>query len=134
MANAKLDTSTLTTILIATAVLAGGALYISNLGIGAEKDLPAFFSQVRWIIVLTAATAFIVALMLSRRFDDIAAKTESERRFPPQGFAAVADGVAAPCEGEPALMVAARLRGFALLSLCFGIAAVLAGLLFALRL
>ena len=133
MAKAKLDVSTVMTIVIAGAAFAGGATYLAKLGDVAEQDLPGFFAQLRWIILFAAAISFVVGVMLARRFDDLAAKTEAQRRFPPQGFDSLADGFSAPCDGEPALMLAARLRGFALLSLCLGIAAGLSGLLFAFR-
>ena len=133
MAKAKLDVSTVMTIVIAGAAFAGGATYLAKLGNVAEQDLPGFFAQLRWIILFAAAVSLVVGMMLARRFDEIAAKTEAQHRFPPQGYDALAGGVAAPCDGEAALMIAARLRGFALLSLCLGIAAALSGLLFAFR-
>lgn len=134
MAKAKLDVPTLLTVLAAGALLAAAAAYIARLGATAEQDLPGFFAQLRWILFGTAAIAFIVSLLLSRRLDDLAARTELQQRYPPEGVNALPDGVADPCTGEPALMVAARLRGVSLAVLCLGIAAGLAGLLFAARL
>lgn len=134
MARTKLDVPTLLTILAAAAALAGGALYVAKLGASAEQDLPNFFAQLRWIIAATAALALFVALLLARRLDALAHQTESQRKYPPDGIASTPAGVSDPCEGEAALMVAASLRGYALVSLCLGIAAALAGLVFALRL
>lgn len=134
MAKAQLDAPTLLTILVAGALLAAAAAYIARLGATAEQDLPGFFAQLRWILFGTAALAFVVSLLLARRLDDLAARTELQQRYPPEGVAALPGGVADPCSGEPALMVAARLRGVSLAVLCLGIAAGLAGLLFALRL
>lgn len=134
MANAKLDAPTLLTVLAAGALLAGAAAYIARLGATAEQDLPGFFAQLRWILLGTAGIAFTVSVLLSRRLDDLAARTEQQRRYPPEGVSALPGGVADPCAGEPALMVAARLRGVSLAVLCLGIAAGLGGLLFAFRL
>lgn len=134
MAKAKLDVPTLMTVVLAGALLAGAAAYIAKLGAGAEQDLPAFFAQLRWILLATSGIAFVVSLLLARRLDELAAQTEQQRRYPPEGLAALPDGVSDPCVGEPALMVAAQLRGYSLLVLCLGIAAGLAGLLFAVRL
>ena len=134
MAKAKLDAPTLMTILAGGALMAGGAIYIARLGATAEQDLPGFFSQLRWIMLLTAAVAVFVAALLARRLLDLARQTELQRRYPPEGAEAPPAGLAPDCSGDPALMVAARLRGYALLSLCLGIGAGLAGLLLAVRL
>ena len=134
MAKAKLDVPTLLTIVASGALLAGAAVYIARLGASAEQDLPGFFAQLRWILFGTSTLALVVAVLLSRRLDDLAARTEQQRRYPPEGISALPGGVADPCAGEPALMVAARLRGVSLAVLCTGIAAGLGGLLFALRL
>jgi hypothetical protein len=134
MAKAKLDVPTLLTVLVSGALLAGAAAYIARLGAAAEQDLPGFFSQLRWILFGTSTLALLVALVLSNRLDDLAARTEHQRRYPPEGITALPGGVADPCSGEPALMVAARLRGVSLAVLCIGIASCLGGLLFALRL
>lgn len=134
MAKAKLDVPTLLTIVASGALLAGAAVYMARLGASAEQDLPGFFAQLRWILFATASLALVVAVLLSRRLDDLAARTEQQRRYPPEGISALPGGVADPCDGEPALMVAARLRGASLAVLCTGLAAGLGGLLFALRL
>ncbi len=134
MAKAKLDVPTLVTVVLAGALLAGAAAYIARLGASAEQDLPAFFTQLRWILLGTAGIAFVVSLLLSRRLDDLAKQTESQRRYPPEGIVGLPSGVADACNGEPALMVAARLRGMSLAVVCLGVATGLAGLLFAFRL
>jgi hypothetical protein len=130
MAKAKLDVPTLMTIVASAAAMAGGAIYITRLGAAAEQDMQAFFTQLRLIMLIMAGVAFLVAVMLSRRIKDLATRTEAQRRYPPEGVDALPSGVADPCSGDEALMVAARLRGYALLTLCFGIGAGLAGLLF----
>ncbi|HWT15176.1 MAG TPA: hypothetical protein VN581_05285 [Patescibacteria group bacterium] len=134
MSKAKLDLPTLMTVVAAAVLLAAAATYIARLGASAEQDLPGFFAQLRWILLGTAAIAFIVAVLLAKRLDQLAAQTESQRRYPPDGIAALPSGVSEPCAGEPALMVAARLRGISLLVLCLGVGAGLSGLLFAFRL
>ncbi len=134
MATNKLDVPTLLTLLAATAALAGGALYVAKLGASAEQNLPSFFAQLRWIIAVTSALAFFVAVVLARRLDALAHQTESQQKYPPDGIGATPSGVSDPCSGDAALMVAASLRGYALLALCLGIGAGLAGLVFALRL
>jgi len=134
VAKTKLDVPTLLTLLAATALLAAGALYVTRLGANAEQNLPDFFAQLRWIIAATAALAFFVALVLARRLDALAQQTESQRKYPPDGIGATPAGVSEPCHGDAALMVAANLRGYALMALCLGIGAGLAGLIFALRL
>lgn len=129
MAKAKLDAPTLATIVIGGVLMAGGAIYIARLGATAEHDLPAFFLQLRWIMLAAAALALVVAALLARRLDELAAKTEAQRKYPPEGVDAPPSGLADDCSGEPALMVAARLRGYSLMALCLGIATGLTGLL-----
>jgi hypothetical protein len=131
MSKAKQDLSTLIITLVAGAALAAGSFYVAGLGTGGERQIAQSVGQLRWIILLMAIIVLAVAMFLSRRLSELAAHTELQQRFPPEVGNVLPADMAEPCSGEDALMVAATLRGYALLLTCVGIGALLAGLLFA---
>lgn len=133
MSQGKLDTPTLLTLVVVALILAASAYAIAGLGARAEQDLATFFSTLRSIMLTAGVSALIASIVLSRRLDDLAARTEQQQAWPPVGLAQLPGGLSDPCSGDAALMVAARIRGFSLAVLCSGIGACVLALWFGLR-
>ncbi len=129
----KPDATARFTIAAGCVVMAAAAVQLGRMGAVTEQGLPAFFGEMRWIMLALTAVVVIVAALLSSRLDELAAKTEAQHEYPPAGVDTPPNGLADACSGERALMVAARLRGYSLGTRCLGIAACLVDLVCAFR-
>lgn len=91
-------------------------------------------SSTRLLSVLCAGAAVLllgICIAIAQRLSRIAVDAEAANRFPPDSARGL--GIKTQCNGEPAWMVAARLRGWSALLIAVGLVVALAGIVIAVR-